>query len=313
MRVALTGGTGFLGVALVQGLLEAGHQVHILGRHLAQAFARLPVGVSGSVFHAGEPLAPEALTGVDAVLHLAGAPVNHRWSREHKALIRDSRVRGTQALVEAMRAVGTVRRFVSVSAVGYYGGSLEAEPLTEESAPGKDFLARVCVEWEAEAMRAREAGLSTAVARLGVVLHSEGGALHTMLPPFRMGAGGRVGSGRQYVSWIHRGDAVAALRFLVEHPGLEGPFNVTSPQPLTNAEFAHTLGAVLGRPSVMHVPAFVLKAALGEMSMMVLEGQRVLPQRLMEAGFAFQFPQLEEALRHLLHEEPRAHLHASSQ
>jgi uncharacterized protein (TIGR01777 family) len=296
----MTGASGFVGTALVQGLLAAGHQIHILGRNLEQAFARLPAGVSGSVFRAGEPLAPEALTGVQAVLHLAGEPVNQRWSQEAKARIRDSRVLGTRALVEAMRAVGTVQRFVSVSAVGYYGGAHGAEPLTEESSPGRDFLAQVCLDWEAEALRARDAGIRTAVARMGVVLHPEGGALHTMLPPFRMGAGGRVGSGKQYVSWIHRADAVAALRFLLEHPELEGPINVTSPEPLLNVEFAHTLGAVLGRPSVMHVPGFVLKAALGEMAMMVLEGQRVLPRRLTEASFTFQFPRLEEALRHLL-------------
>ncbi len=300
MRVAITGATGFLGTALVQGLLEAGHQVHILGRNLEQAFARLPAEVSGSVFRAGEPLEPEALAGVQAVIHLAGEQVNQRWNQEGKARIRDSRVQGTRAVVEAMRAVGTVQRFVSASAVGYYGGAHGAEPLTEESAPGRDFLAQVCLGWEAEALRAREAGVSTAVARMGVVLHPEGGALHTMLPPFRMGAGGRVGSGKQYVSWIHRADAVAALRFLLEHPELEGPINVTSPEPLTNAEFAHTLAALLGRPSIMHVPGFVLKTALGEMAMMVLEGQRVLPRRLTEAGFAFQFPRLEEALRHLL-------------
>jgi len=300
VRVAVTGASGFVGRVLVQGLWVAGHQVHILGRNLEQAFSRLPAGVSGSVFRAGEPLEPETLTGVQAVLHLAGEPVNQRWSQEGKARIRDSRVLGTRAVVEAMKAVGTVQRFVSVSAVGYYGGAHGAEPLTEESAPGSDFLARLCLDWEAEALRAREAGISTAVARMGVVLHPEGGALHSMLPPFRMGAGGRVGSGKQYVSWIHRVDAVAALRFLLEHPELEGPINITSPEPLPNAEFAHTLGTVLGRPSVMHVPGFVLKAALGEMAMVALEGQRVLPRRLTEAGFAFQFPRLEEALRNLL-------------
>jgi uncharacterized protein (TIGR01777 family) len=226
--------------------------------------------------------------------------VNQRWNPEGKARIRDSRVLGTRTVVDAMQAVGTVRRFVSVSAVGYYGGEHGAEPLTEESAPGRDFLAQVCLAWEAEALRAREAGIPTAVARMGVLLHPEGGALHSMLPPFRMGAGGRVGSGKQYVSWIHRADAVSALRFLLEHPELEGPINVTSPEPLPNAGLAHALGAALGRPSVMHVPGFVLKAAMGEMAMMVLEGQRVLPRRLTEAGFTFQFPRLEEALRHLL-------------
>jgi uncharacterized protein len=189
---------------------------------------------------------------------------------------------------------------VSISAVGYYGGAHEAEPLTEESSPGKDFLAGVCVGWESEAASAHEVGIRTTVARLGVVLHPEGGALHSMLPPFRMGAGGRVGSGKQYVSWIHRADAVGALGFLLEHPELTGPVNVTAPEPVTNAEFAHALGAALGRPSVMHVPRFILKAALGEMAMVALEGQRVLPRRLTEAGFSYRFPRLEEALRDLL-------------
>ncbi|MBN1207350.1 MAG: TIGR01777 family oxidoreductase [Myxococcaceae bacterium] len=300
MKVALTGASGFLGPRLVQGLLEAGHQVHILGRNPERALARLPGGVTGAAFQAGERLAPEALAGAWAVIHLAGEPLNQRWNAEAKHRIRDSRVLGTRAVVEAMKAAGTVERFVSASAVGYYGGSHEATPLTEESPGGRDFLAGVCQGWEEEALRARESGIRTAVARLGVVLHPEGGALHTMLPAFRMGAGGRVGSGKQYVSWIHREDAVAALRFLLEDPSLEGPFNITAPEPVTNAEFAHALGAALGRPSVVHVPGFVLKAALGEMSMVALEGQRVLPRRLTEAGFTFRFPRLEEALRALL-------------
>lgn len=300
MKVALTGASGFVGRPLVQGLLEAGHSVHILVRNVEQALSQLPAGVTGAAFQAGAPVPPEALGGAEAVVHLAGEPVNQRWTHEGKRRIRDSRVEGTHGVVEALKAAGTVRRFVSVSAVGYYGGARAAEPLTEESAPGVDFLAGVCVQWEAEAQRAREAGVSLAVARMGVVLHPEGGALHTMLPPFRMGAGGRVGSGKQYVSWIHRADAVAALRFLLERPELEGPFNLTSPEPVTNTDFAHALAATLGRPSIMHVPAFVLKAALGEMAQMALEGQRVLPRRLTEAGFTLRFPKLEEALKDLL-------------
>jgi hypothetical protein len=300
VKVALTGASGFIGRPLVQGLLEAGHTVHVLVRNVEQALSRLPPGVTGAPFKAGEPLPAEALAGAEAVLHLAGEPVNQRWTHEGKRRIRDSRVEGTRGVVEAMRAAGTVERFVSISAVGYYGGARGAEPLTEESSPGDDFLAGVCVQWEAEAQRAREAGPRVAVARMGVVLHPEGGALHTMLPPFRMGAGGRVGSGKQYVSWIHREDAIAALRFLLERPEVEGPFNLTSPEPLTNTEFAHTLATTLGRPSLMHIPAFVLKAALGEMAQMVLEGQRVLPRRLTEAGFTFRFPRLEEALKDLL-------------
>ncbi|MFL5344030.1 MAG: TIGR01777 family oxidoreductase [Hyalangium sp.] len=300
MKAALTGATGFLGPSLVQALLESGHQVHILGRTPEHALSRLPAGVTGAPFRIGEPLAPEALAGAQAVIHLAGEPVNQRWTHEAKQRIRDSRVLGTRAVVQAMKAAGTVQRFVSVSAIGYYGGAHGAEPLTEESSSGKDFLAGVCQGWEAEAASAHEFGVRTAVARLGVVLHPEGGALHSMLPPFRMGAGGRAGSGKQYVSWVHRADALAALRFLLERPELEGPFNVTAPEPVTNAEFAHALGTALGRPSVMHVPGFMLKAALGEMAMVALEGQRVLPRRLTEAGFTFRFPRLEEALRELL-------------
>jgi len=300
VKVALTGASGFVGRPLVQGLLEAGHSVHVLVRNVEQALSHLPAGVTGAAFQAGAPVTAEALGGAEAVVHLAGEPVNQRWTHEGKRRIRDSRVEGTHGVVEALKAAGTVRRFVSVSAVGYYGGARGAEPLTEESAPGLDFLAGVCVQWEAQAQRAREAGVSLAVARMGVVLHPEGGALHTMLPPFRMGAGGRVGSGKQYVSWIHRADAVAALRFLLERPELEGPFNLTSPEPVTNTDFAHVLAATLGRPSIMHVPAFVLKAALGEMAQMALEGQRVLPRRLTEAGFTLRFPRLEEALKELL-------------
>ena len=300
MKVALTGASGFLGPSLVQGLLEAGHRVHVLGRNPERALGKLPAGVTAARFQAGEPVAPEALAGAQALIHLAGEPVNQRWTHEAKQRIRDSRVHGTRVLVEAMRAAGTVERFVSASAVGYYGGERGAEPLTEESAPGRDFLAGVCAGWEAEAAAAHEFGVSTAVARLGVVLHPEGGALHSMLPPFRMGAGGRVGSGKQYVSWIHRADVVGALRFLLEHPELEGPINLTAPEPVSNLEFAHALGSVLGRPSVMHVPGFVLKAALGEMAMVALEGQRVLPRRLTEVGFSFRFARLDEALRELL-------------
>lgn len=300
MKVALTGASGFLGPGLVQRLLERGHGVHVLARDVKRALARLPSGVSGSFFDAATPLSADALGGAEAVVHLAGEPVAQRWTESARRRIRDSRVVGTRLLVEAAKASGTVRHFVSASAIGYYGGDRGAEPLTESSSPGEDFLAQVCRAWEAEAMEAATAGIRTVLPRIGVVLHPEGGALHTMLPPFRMGAGGRVGSGKQYVSWIHRADAVAALRFLLERPELEGPFNLTSPEPVTNTDFAHVLAATLGRPSIMHVPAFVLKAALGEMAQMALEGQRVLPRRLTEVGFTLRFPGLQEALKDLL-------------
>ncbi|WP_426756968.1 TIGR01777 family oxidoreductase [Myxococcus sp. Y35] len=300
MKVAVTGASGFLGPGLVQRLLDSGHEVHVLVRNVERALAHLPAGVTGAHFDAGALLAPEALAGAEAVIHLAGEPVAQRWTHEAKRRIHDSRVHGTRALVAAMREAGTVKRFISASAIGFYGGTRGAEPLTEESPPGDDFLARVCVDWEAEATQAREAGASTVVVRMGVVLHPDGGALHKMLPPFRMGAGGPVGSGEQYVSWVHREDALDLLGFVLAHPEVEGLVNATAPTPVTNADFAHTLGHVLGRPSVMRVPGFMLKATLGEMARMVLEGQRVLPARAQAAGFVFRYPELEGALRDLL-------------
>lgn len=307
MKVAVTGATGFFGPSLVRRLLERGHTVHVLARNVERALDKLPSGVTGAPYDAEEPPSPEALAGAEAVIHLAGETVAQRWTARARQRILDSRVRGTRGLVEAMKAAGTVKHLVSASAVGYYGGTRGAEPLTESSPPGDDFLARVCLAWEAEAWKAREAGIRTSVARIGAVLHPEGGVLHKLLPTFRMGAGGRVGSGRQYVSWIHREDAVDALVRVLEDASLEGPVNVTSPGAVTNAEFAHTLGEVLHRPAAMHVPGFVLKAAMGEMAKVALEGQRVVPRRLLETGFVFRFPELLGALEDLLGEHPHAH------
>ncbi len=300
MKVALTGASGFLGPRFVQRLLEKGHGVHVLARNVERALSGLPRGVSGAFFDAATPLSPEALKGADAVVHLAGEPVAQRWTEKARQRILDSRVVGTRLLVEAMRAAGTVRHFVSASAIGYYGGDRGAEPLTESSAPGSDFLAGVCRAWEAEAQQAAAAGIRTVVARIGVVLHPEGGALKQMLPAFRLGVGGRMGSGQQYMSWVHRDDTLGLLLFALEQPELTGPLNVTAPEPVTNADFSRALGAALHRPAVLPVPAFALKAALGEMSEVVLGGQRVLPRRALEAGYRFQHPELPAALRTLL-------------
>jgi hypothetical protein len=311
MKVALTGASGFLGSTLVQRLLERGHQVHVLVRHVERTLDKLPAGVTGAPFDATTPLPAEALAGAEAVIHLAGESVAQRWTEHAKERIRESRVVGTRMLVDAAKEAGTVRHLVSASAVGYYGGRHGAEVLTEEAAPGDDFLAGVCRAWESEALRARDAGLRTAVLRTGVVLHPEGGALHKMLPLFRMGTGGRVGSGKQYVSWIHRDDWMAVVLRVLEDARLEGVLNVTAPEPVTNADFAHVLGEVLHRPAVMHVPGFVVKAAMGEMAKVALEGQRVVPQRLLEAGFQFRFPDLRAALHDLL--PPHAHAHGHSE
>jgi hypothetical protein len=300
MKVALTGASGFLGPVFVQRLVERGHTVHVLARDVKRTLARLPEGVSGSFFDATTPLSPEALGGAEAVVHLAGEPVAQRWTQSARQRIRDSRVVGTRLLVEALRAAGTVRHFVSASAIGYYGSHRGAEPLTESSSPGEDFLAGVCRAWEAEALQAASAGIRTVVPRIGVVLHPEGGALKKMLPPFRLGLGGRMGSGQQYLSWVHREDTLGLLLFALEHPELSGPLNVTAPEPVTNADFSRALGAALGRPAVVPVPSFALKAALGEMSEVVLGGQRALPRHAREAGYPFQFPTLPEALRSLL-------------
>lgn len=299
MKVALTGASGFLGPLLVQRLLERGHGVHVLARDVERTLGRLPKGVSGAFFDAATPLAPDALAGAEAVVHLAGEPVAQRWTDSARRRIRDSRVVGTRLLVEAMRAAGTVRHFVSASAIGYYGDR-GAEPLTESSPPGDDFLAQVCRAWEAEAQQAAAAGIRTVVARIGVVLHPEGGALEQMLPLFRRGLGGRMGSGRQYMSWVDREDTVGLLLFALEQPELTGPLNVTAPEPLTNADVARALGAALHRPAVLPVPGFVLKLVMGEMSEAVLGGQRVLPRRALEAGYRFQHPELPGALRAML-------------
>ncbi|OJH37352.1 TIGR01777 family oxidoreductase [Cystobacter ferrugineus] len=300
MKVALSGASGLLGPPLVRRLLDAGHTVHVLARDVKRALERLPPGVTGSFFDATTPLSPEALAGAEAVVHLAGEPVAQRWTAAARQRIQDSRVVGTRLLVEALRTAGTVRVFVSASAIGYYGADRGEEPLTETGTPGGDFLARVCRGWEAEAQEADRAGIRTVVARIGVVLHPSGGALEAMLPAFRLGVGGRMGSGRQYLSWVHLEDAVGLLHHALEREDLRGPLNVTAPEPVTNARFAQALGAALGRPALVPLPSLALRLALGEMSVTALGGQRVLPERALETGYAFRHPELSEALRSLL-------------
>lgn len=299
MKVAVTGASGMLGRPLVHRLLEKGHGVHVLARNVERTRAGLPAGVTGSYYDAATPLSPDALAGAEAVIHLAGEPVAQRWTERARQRIRDSRVVGTRVLVEAIRAAGTVKHFVSASAIGIYGTARGAEPLTEDSPLGEDFLAGVCRAWEAEAQEA-PADVRTVLPRIGVVLHPQGGALQRLLPLFRLGLGGKMGSGRQYMSWVHPEDVLGLFLFALEHPELRGPVNVTAPEPVTNAEFSRELGAALHRPAVLPVPSLALKAVTGEMSQVVLEGQRVLPKRAQEAGYRFLHPHLPEALRALL-------------
>jgi uncharacterized protein (TIGR01777 family) len=236
---------------------------------------------------------------VDAIVHLAGAPIAERWTLERKRAIIESRVLGTRRLVGAIGRSGPAPRvFVCASAIGYYGDRGD-EQLTEASQPGTDFLAVAARDWEAAARSA--SGMRTVQLRFGVVLSVEGGALSKMLPVFRIGAGGRLGSGRQWMSWVGLHDLLRVIRFAIESDGLSGPVNAVAPRPVTNAEFTATLGRVLRRPAVLPVPAVVLRAVFGEMaSLTMLASQRVAPARLEQAGFEFQFPALEGALRHEL-------------
>lgn len=295
--VAISGASGFIGSALTAALRERGVRVRPLvrpaGRQAADGIHWDPE--AGTVDSA-------ALEGVDALVHLAGESVASRWTRELKVRIRDSRVRSTELLANALG--GLTRKpavFISASAIGFYGDRGE-EPVDERSPPGRDFLADTSLAWESAAEPAARAGIRVVHPRIGIILDPRGGALQKMLPPFKLGVGGRMGSGRQYMSWMALPDAVRALLFLLEQPGLSGAFNLTSPQPATNAEFTRTLAHVLHRPAVMSVPAFALRAALGEFAeVALLGGARVLPTRLLEAGFTFEHAELGPFLQHVLH------------
>lgn len=293
LRVLVSGSSGLVGSALIEHL-GPGHEIARLVRSEPRSrgeFRWDPM--------AGE-LDPAALEGVDAVVHLAGETVAGRWTDDKKRRIRDSRVRGTRLIAESIAARSDRPQvLVSTSAIGYYGDRGD-EPLVEDSAPGEGFLADVVREWEAAADPARTAGVRVVHPRLGIVQSARGGALRTQLPLFRLGLGGRVGSGRQYVSWVAIDDVVRAIEHVILAEHLSGPVNVTAPEPVTNAEYAKTLGRVIGRPAVLPAPAPAVRLALGEFSGEVLNGQRVLPERLRADGFEFRLPRLEEALRHVL-------------
>jgi uncharacterized protein len=292
LTVAITGGSGMIGTALT-GLLR-------MGGHTVRWISRTPDAARGDIGWnpAAGTLDSASMAGVDAVIHLAGANVGERWTPRHKAEIRTSRADGTRTLATAMLAMPTPpETLISGSAVGYYGDT--GVKVVEESAKkGVGFLADVVEEWEALTEPAAAAGMRVAIARTGVVLTPTGGALAKMLPAFLAGAGGPLGSGNQYMSWISLDDEVSALHFLLMNSACRGVFNLTAPNPVPNREFASTLGAVLHRPSFLPVPAFALEALFGEMAHgTILTGQRVVPTRLQQAGFQFQHTTLDSALR----------------
>ncbi|MFJ2817909.1 TIGR01777 family oxidoreductase [Streptomyces sp. NPDC087294] len=291
-RIVVAGASGLIGGALVRSLTADGHAVVRLVRRAPQGSDEVRWDPeAGQVDAAG-------LAGCDAVVNLAGAGVaGHRWTDAYKARIRDSRVRGTTALAEAVAGLDVKPRvFVNGSAIGYYGET--GGRAVDESAPAGDgFLPSLCVAWEAAATAAAEAGVRTAFARTGLVVSRDGGAWGKLFPLFRAGLGGRMGDGRQFWSYIALHDEVAAIRHLIDTDGLSGPFNLTAPTPLTNREITAAMGRVLRRPTLCAVPTPVLRAVLGEMAGDVLGSARVLPTRLLASGFSFAFPDVESAIR----------------
>jgi uncharacterized protein len=283
VRIAVTGASGFIGRRFCDAAREKGHAVITVGRNSGE--------------RRWDPMAgPAPLAGADAVVHLAGDPVaSGRWTKAKMDRIRDSRVVGTRNLVAGFRAAAP-RVLVCASATGYYG-SRGDEELTEDSPAGADFLAGVCKEWEAEAAAS---GIRTVAVRIGIVLGADGGALRKMLLPFKLGLGGRLGDGRQWMSWIHREDLAALLLHAVENESLSGPYLGTAPNPATNLEFTKTLGRVLGRWTILPMPAWQARIILGKVYEVLFGSQRCRPKRTLESGFAFRHPELEPALRDVL-------------
>lgn len=296
MKIAVSGSTGLIGSPLVAALKQRGDAVIRLVRP-----PTTPTG--GAVLWDPErgTIDRRGLEGVDAVVNLAGESVFGRWSGAKKRRIRESRVQGTRLISDTIASLTERPRvLLAASAIGYYGDQADRE-LTEQSPAGGDFLAEVARDWEAATGSAARAGVRVVNMRFGVVLTPQGGALGKMLPPFRLGIGGPVGNGKQYVSWIELGDVISAILYLLDKPDLAGPVNITAPEPVTNREMAMTLGKILRRPAVVPVPSFALRMAFGaEGAEMLQSGQRVLPERLRASGFTFRFPTIERALRHLL-------------
>jgi uncharacterized protein len=303
-RLTVTGASGLIGSRLIAALRERGWEATVLTRDPARAREKLGDVDAVRWDSAAEPAPPAALAGRDAVVNLAGEPVAQRWSASVKRAIRDSRVLGTRNLVEGLRLLGAdagerPRVLVSSSASGYYGRRGE-EPLDEEASPGEDFLAQVCVEWEAEADRAGELGVRVARIRTGVVLDASGGALAKMLPPFRLGVGGPVAGGRQYIPWIHAEDLLGLMVAAIEDERWSGPVNASAPEPVSNGDFSRTLGRVLKRPALLPVPGVALRALYGDMAEIVTAGARMVPAKALVLGHRFEHPQLEPALRSAL-------------
>ena len=295
MKILVSGSHGLVGKALTTSLVNAGHEIVSLVRQSAND--------SEIEWHPNQgKINGQQLEGFDVVVHLAGESIaSGRWTEEKKRKIRESRVKGTELLSSALaRLSQPPSTFISASAIGFYG-SRGDELLTEESAPGDGFLPEVCVAWEKATGQAEAKGIRTIHPRFGIILDEKGGALERMLTPFRMGVGGKVGNGKQWMSWIALEDVINALRFLIDEPGSEGPVNFTAPRPVTNADFTEALGSVLSRPTLFSVPSFAARLAFGEMAdELLLSSAKVEPERLKESGYQFKHPELSSALKTIL-------------
>jgi uncharacterized protein (TIGR01777 family) len=297
MKILITGGTGFVGTQITSRLIQDGNEVTILTRSLKGAKGSSP-RIS---YLEGDPTKKgpwqEAVKNHDVVINLAGASIFSRWTDEHKKAIRESRISTTQNIVESIPPQSQKPfTFFSTSAVGYYGFHGDEE-LIEDSPPGNDFLARIAVEWEGEALKAREKGARVVMTRFGIVLGEKGGALSQMIPLFKKYIGGPIGSGKQWFSWVHIEDLAEAFVFLTKHPEISGPVNVCSPNPVRNKDLVKALGKALHKPSFIPAPGFMMKLVLGEFGSVILEGQRVIPRRLLENGFVFQYADIHKALQ----------------
>jgi len=319
MKIVLTGGTGFIGYSLQKNLIQQGHEVLVLSRRPVQDSNPSVRYVLWEPTRGNEW--EQSLRGADACVNLAGEPIAaKRWTKAQKLKIIESRCDATHALAHAIQKLEKKPKvLINASAVGFYGSREQAasrgltaralaggpgprgdEIITEEQRPGTDFLAQTCKAWETHAVRAEDFGLRVVRLRIGIVLEKGGGALQKMIPPFQFFIGGPLGNGRQWMSWIHREDVVGLILWALENSKVSGALNATAPNPVTMKEFADTLGKVMHRPSFAAVPGFVLKTLLGEMSDLLLKGQRVVPEKALRLGYQFKYPSLEPALRAIL-------------
>ena len=299
MKVFMTGGTGFVGTYLTKGLIDQGHDVCVLTQSLTGRELKTP----GLSYLVGDPNVrgkwQDAVKDYEIIVNLAGASIFSRWTDEQKKILRASRINTTRHLVEALPDDARHVTLLSTSAVGYYGFH-EDEELAEDAPAGKDFLAKLACDWEKEALCAKDKGARVVITRFGIVLGPGGGALGQMIPLFKFFLGGPLGSGRQWFSWVHMADLTAAFLFLLAHPEISGPVNVCSPRPVRNRDLGKAIGRVLHRPSFLPAPGFMIRIILGEFGSVLLKGQRVVPRRLLEAGFSFSYPHIDGALKSII-------------